>query len=147
MMTMQPWLARPLRRFVGTAAMAVGGQAFIHGLLFPAPALPPADVDRAVVVQANGSRDELRDPAAVHRIVAFVRAPREEAGMHLPNGRLHKPVDARTTTFYREGQVEGRMFSNARILILPAGPHQDVWYFLTPAEGAELQRLMGESTR
>jgi hypothetical protein len=138
---MRSWLARPLRRFLGTAVMAVGGQAFIHGLLFPPPAFPPEDVDRAVV-ESNESREEIRDAAAVRRLVAFIRAPREQGGMHLPNGRLHKPVDARTTTFYRRGQVEGRMLSAARVLILSAGPHQDVWYFLTPAEGAALQRLM-----
>jgi hypothetical protein len=147
MMTMKPWLARPLRRFVGTAVMAVGGLAGIHGLLFPPPAFPPPHADRAVVSGIDGSRYEIRDPAAVRRLVGFVRAPREQAGMHLPNGRLHKPVDARTTTFYRGGQVEGRMLSNARILILSAGPHQDVWYFLTPAEGLELQRLMEMGTR
>lgn len=144
-MMMKPWMARTLRRSLLLTAMAVGGQAFIHGLLFPAPAFPPADVDRAVV-EGNESRDEIRDPAAVLRLTAFVRAPKKEGGMHLSNGRLHKPVDARTTTFYRGGQVEGRMLSTARILILSAGPRQDVWYFLTPAEGAELQRLMGGNT-
>lgn len=140
---MRSGFARALRRFLGTAAMAVGGQAAVHALLFPAPAFPPPHVDRAVT-EGNGLREELRDPAAVRRLAAFVRAPREQPGTHLPNGRLHKPVDARTTTFYRRGQVEGRMLSTARIVILSAGPHQDVWYFLTPAEGLELQRLMGE---
>ncbi|MBW3572169.1 MAG: hypothetical protein KY467_13800 [Gemmatimonadetes bacterium] len=144
-MTMKPGLARALRRFVGTMVMLVGGQAGIYRLLYPPPAFPQASADR-VVVEANGSVHEIRDPAAVRRLVAFIRAPKEHGGLRMPH-YMHLPNDAGSAVFYRGEQAQVRIVWVTRLIVLPAARNRDVWYFLSPREGAELQRLMGGNTR
>jgi hypothetical protein len=138
---MRPGIARALRRFVGTAVMLFGGQACIHRLLNPLPEFPSPRADR-VVVEANGSVREIRDPAAVRRLVAFIRAPREREGVRMPHF-MHHPNPARSAVFYRGEQAQVRIVWVPRLIILPAAHDRDVWYFLTPGEAAKLQRLMG----
>lgn len=138
---MKPWLARPLRRFVGTAVMAVGGQVFIHALLFPPPHFPPADADRVTVWQAGGDR-EIRDPATVRRAAALVRAQRGREWERYPQ-IIHLPVDGRMAYFHRGEQALGRIVWNPAVLVLETGRHHYTVFRLTPAEAAELDRLLG----
>jgi hypothetical protein len=138
---MRPGIARALRRFVGTAVMLFGGQACIHRLLNPLPEFPSPRADR-VVVEANGSVHEIRDPAAVRRLVAFIRAPREREGLRMPHF-MHHPNPAGSAVFYRGEQAQVRIVWVPRLIILPAAHDRDVWYFLTAQEGLQLQRLMG----
>lgn len=142
MMTMRPWLARPLRRFVGTAVMLIGGQAFLHRLYHPPPQMPPAGVDRVVVVDVfSRSRYEIRDPAAARRVAAFVRGSREHEGIRQPE-RVHHPIPMHTLTFYRGEREQGAVVWSGRLITVPAGRREHVWYFLTAGEAAEFQRLM-----
>jgi hypothetical protein len=140
-MTLKPWLARALRRFLGTAVMAVGGQAFIHALLFPPPVFPPADADR-ITVQADGSDREIRDPATVRRALAIVRAQRGREWTRYPE-IFHLPSDGRIAYFHRGQQVQGRFVWNPAVLILETRHHYYVIFRLTPSEAAELDRLLG----
>lgn len=139
-MTLTTWLARPLRRFLGTAVMLIGGQAFIHRLYFPPPELPPARVDR-VVVDGFGSVYEIRAPAAARRIAAFIRGPRERDAVRMPE-HMHHPPELYRLTFYRGDQARGTAIWVGRLISVPAGGRGHVWYYLTEREGADFQRLM-----
>jgi hypothetical protein len=74
MMTMPGWLARPLRRFAGTAAM-FGGQAFVYGRLHPGPEMPPREARRPALQahprgrRAPGAADPGRKAAELRRAV------------------------------------------------------------------------------
>ena len=45
-MTMKPWLARALRRALGTAALLVAAESLLHRTFYARPELPAADADR-----------------------------------------------------------------------------------------------------
>lgn len=142
---MRSWKVRALRRFVGTAVMLIGGQAFIHRLLYPLPDLPSYRVDRVVVVDPEEFVYEIRDPAAVRRLVAFIRAPKEHDPKWMPES-FHTPNDSWKAAFYRGERVDAGLVWAGRAIIFPVGHRQKVWYFLTAEEGAELQRLMGRGS-
>ncbi len=141
MMTMRPWLARSLRRFLGTTVMLFGAQHFIHRLYNPPPEFPPARVDRVVVSGTDGSRYEIRDPIAARRIAAFVRGPKKRQGERFPEHN-HHPVELHTLTFYRGDRKSATVIQSGRLITVPAGRRQHVWYFLTEGELAQFQRLM-----
>ncbi|WP_420126563.1 hypothetical protein [Longimicrobium sp.] len=142
---MRPWKVRALRRFVGTAVMLIGGQAFIHRLLYAPPDLPSHRVDRVVVVDPEDFVYEIRDPAAVRRLVAFIRAPKEKEPMRMPDF-IHRPNDSWSAAFYRGERVEAELVWAGRAIIFSVAHNQNVWYFLSAEEGAELQRLTGRSS-
>jgi hypothetical protein len=77
-MMMKPWMARALRRFLGTSVMLIGGQSVIHGLLYPGPEMPPAGTDLVRVLRGDGIH-EITDPATVEGMTAFVRGLRGPA--------------------------------------------------------------------
>lgn len=141
-MTMPNWLARPLRRFAGTAAMMMfGGQAFVHGLLYPGPDMPPRDADRVIASMPGGDTVRISDQAAVRRIAAFVRA-RDDVFIRVSDDRDHF-WHMRTLCFHR-GPVEFPCVRfSAEGMIIDAG-HDVLLYKLTPADAAHLERLLAE---
>ena len=137
-MTMNPWLARALHHALLTMAMVLG----VHTLLFAAvearPELPPADVDRVSVWHPDGASYEIRDPAAVARMVAFARE-RRVGWSRLPPTVCF--VDFSRASFYKGAEPRGWISWNARTLEAPAGDATAI-YPLPPNERAELQRLL-----
>lgn len=140
---MNSHITRALRRFVGTAVMMVGGQAYIHGLLFPGPEMPPADTDLVRVSNADGIH-EISDPATVQRLTAFarglhgpaVRMPGDRAqSFGIPTACFHRtalhPTD---DTFVCLKYAPEAMFLPAR--------HDELVYRIRPEQGAEFQRMV-----
>jgi hypothetical protein len=141
-MTMPTWGARALRRFLLTMAMVMGvGQFFVYRTLHPRPGMPPRDVDRVVAGTGDGATRIIRDPARVRGIVAFVRARREEK-YRFNHGMRDILWNVPPLHFYRRGKVQARTRWTGQMIAIEAR-HEAVVYYLTPAEGAELQRLLG----
>jgi hypothetical protein len=138
-MTLAPWLARALRRFVGRAAMAVGGQAFIHGLVFPDPEMPPADVDRVEVSTGDGFSYEIHDAAVVARATGFTRSL-DGRWTYLPGSIGPSPMQR--ATFYRGDHAQGWVMWNEEVAVIPARDGSAV-FRLGPGEAAAFGRLLG----
>jgi hypothetical protein len=137
-MTMKPAFARPLRRTLLTMTMLLGVHALLYGAVDARPELPPADVDRVSVWHPDGASYEIRDPAAVARMVAFARERR--IGWMRVSPTLDF-VDFSRASFYRGAELRGWIAWNARTLEAPSGDATAV-YPLLPDERAELQRLL-----
>lgn len=138
-MTLKPWLARPLRRFLGTAAMVIGGQACIHGLIFPGPEMPPADVDRVEVSTWDGFSYEVHDAAVVARVAGFVRSL-DGRWTYLPG--FIGPSQMPRATFYRGDHRTAWVMWNEEVAVVPARDGSAV-FRLVPGEAAALDRLLG----
>lgn len=137
-MTMKPAFARPLRHALLTMAMLLGTHTLLFGAVEERPELPPANVDRVEVVTPNGASYEIRDPAAVARLVAFAREPRIGWMRISPTICF---VDLTGASFYKGAQMRGRIFWTARSLMVSSADATAA-YPLTPDKHAELQRLV-----
>lgn len=140
-MTLHPWLARALRRFLGTSVMMLGGLVALQDFLHATPELPPpVGVDRVEVSTEDGAHT-ITDPAKVARIVAIVRGHRGELN------RVSEIVcllSSRRATFYQGAAPRGSIsWGTQSIDIRVRG--EIVFLSLTPRQGAELRRLL--STR
>ena len=140
-MTMKPAFARPLRRALLTMAMLLGVHTLLFGAVEERPELPPADVDRVEVVTPDGASYEIRDPAAVARLVAFARE-RRIGWTRIPPTICF--VDLTGASFYKGAEMRGRVFWNARSLHVPSADATAA-YPLTPGEQAELRRLLAQA--
>lgn len=142
-MMMNSHLARALRRFLGTAVMMIGGQAYIHGLLYPGPEMPPAGTNLVRVLKADGIH-EITDPATIERMAAFVRGLREPA-MRMSRDRSHF-FGIPTACFHRTSSHPTDdtfvCLQYARdVMILQAG-HDELTYRISPEQGAAFERLV-----
>jgi hypothetical protein len=140
---MNSHVARALRRFLGTAVMMIGGQAYIHGLLYPGPEMPPAGTNLVRVPKADGIH-EITDPATIERLTAFVQSLRGPA-VRMPRERSHH-FGVPTACFHRtEIHPTDDTFVCLQyaqeFMILQAG-HDELTYRISPAKGAEFQRLV-----
>lgn len=137
MMTMRPWLARPLRRFLGTSVMVIAGHSGIYRIHHLRPDLPPAGVDRVEVVTMEGSRT-ITDPAAVARIVAIVRA-RDAEWERVPGSfcLLGTP----RASFYQGTVERGSIVLGPRAIGVRSR-HAFSSRVLSVQEAADLQRLV-----
>lgn len=138
-MMMRSWLARPLWRFVGTAAMLLAAEnAISRAVDVPADLPPAAGVDRVVVLERGGSPREIRDPTSVARIVEFVR-DRRAGWMYVP------PIvgfpDISHLVFYEGAELRGEVFWNAHNLGGSSGLDTAVRP-LSRSDLAELRRLL-----
>ena len=137
-MTLNPWLARALRRFLGTSVTMLGGLVALDDLLHVTPELPPpAGVDR-VEVSVEGGTHAITDPATVARIVAIVRGHQGELS------RVSEIVcllSSRRATFYQGATPRGSIsWGTQSIEIRTRG--EIIFLSLTPRRGAELVRLL-----
>lgn len=137
-MMLKTWLARPLRRFLGTSVMMLGGLAALDGFLHATPELPPpAGVDR-VEVSMEGGTHTITDPATLARIVAIVR------GHHGELNRFSEIVcllSSRRATFYQGATPRGSIsWGTQSIEVRTRG--EIIFLSLTPRQGAELGRLL-----
>lgn len=141
-MTLRPWLARALRRFVGTSAMMVGGLAALDDFLHATPELPPpAGVDRVQVATEDGSHT-ITDPATVARIVAIVRGHQGELNRFPEIVCL---LSSRRATFYQGATPRGSIsWGTQSIEVTTRG--EIIFLSLTPRRGAELVRLLGPAS-
>ncbi len=135
---MNSWLAPPLRRFAGTAAMLLAADTAVTRALDVPADLPPVDVDRVVVLERGIPVRDIRDPAAVARIVQFVRG--RQAGW-LPIPLTAAIPDISHLAFYRHAELQGSVFWNAHNLGASSGLETAVRP-LTRSELAELRRLV-----
>lgn len=137
MRTVPSWLARPLRRFLGTAVMMVAGHSGIYHVYHARPELPPAGVDRVEVVTMEGSRT-ITDRAAVTRILAIVRS-RDGEWERVPGSfcLLGTP----RASFYQGAAPRGTIVL-ARRAIGVQSRHAFSSRVLSAGEAAELQRLL-----
>lgn len=140
-MTLATWIARPLRRFLGTAVMLAGGMSVIHHLHYPRPRFPHPGADR-VTVWVDGTRREIRDPARVRRIAAFIRVRQARDWRPIPEFVAHF-TDGRSVSFHRGARTVGSLIVTPELMSVPAGPRWTATLLLTPAETAELHRLLG----
>lgn len=138
---MKPWIARTLRRSLLLAAMALGTQELLHRAIFAPAEFPPASVDRMIARTPEGSSREVSDSAAVARVVAFVRA---RGGWAQRPRQIHPSSTVSNATFYRGDVEHGWLAWTPRLIIVPAGDEVAL-IPLSPDEGAEFQRLMGEN--
>jgi hypothetical protein len=137
-MKMEPRFARPVRRAMLTMAMLLGAHAALFAAVEARPELPPVDVDRVEVVTPDGTSYEIRDPAAVARLVAFARE-RRIGWMRISPTICF--VDFSRASFYKGSEPRGWISWNARNLQAPSGD-ATAMYPLPPHERAELQRLL-----
>jgi hypothetical protein len=137
-MTMSPWLARSLRHALLSMAMVLGVHTLLFGAVEERPELPPADVDRVSVWRPDGATYEIRDPAAVARLVAFARE-RRVGWVHVSPTVCF--ADFSRASFYKGAELRGWIAWNARLLEAPTGEATAI-YPLAPNERAELQRLV-----
>lgn len=138
MMTMRPWLARPLRRSLLMMAMLTASQTLLYRAVDALPELPSADADRVVVHTPDGAERVIRDPASVARMVTFARE-RRHGWIHVsPTMDFFNDTYAR---FYRGGEMRGWISWSAWSLSAPTR-HASATYPLPPAERAELRRLL-----
>ena len=137
-MTLRTWLARPLRRFAGTAAMLLAADTAVARALDVPADLPSAAADRVVVLEGGIPVREIRDPAAVARIVEFVHDRR--AGW-IPVLPVVAIPDISHLAFYQGAELRGAVFWNAHNLGASSGL-KTVVRPLTRTELAELRRLV-----
>ena len=137
-MTMKTWLARALRRFLGTAVMVLAADAALYRALFPPPAFPAADADRVTVRMPDGGSHQITDPATVAGITAAVRKARSER-IRIPR-QIHG-WDTPGVRFYRGQAERGWILCGPRYIGVPAGVHVAV-FSTGPDEAAELHRLL-----
>ena len=137
MTTMRPWLARPLRRFLGTSVMMIAGHSGIYRIHHLRPDLPPPAVDRVEVVMMEGSRT-ITNPAAVARIVAIVRS-RDAEWERFPGSvcLLGTP----RASFYQGAVERGTIVLGPRAIGVRSR-HAFSSRVLSIQEAAELQRLL-----
>lgn len=136
-MRMKSWLARPLRRFLGTAAMMIAGLDGIYRVHHARPELPPASVDRVEVLAMDGSH-VIRDGSTVARIVALVRS-RDGEWSRYPGGvcLLGTP----RVSFYQGAVHRGSIVWGPRVIGVQT--HNALSSRgLSLSEAAELQRLL-----
>lgn len=138
-MTLQPWLARPLRRFLGTSVMLIGGQASINDWVFPDPGLPRPDVDRVEVSTPDGVSFEIHDAAAVARAAGFARSLHGR-WTYLPG--FVGPSAMPRATFFRDDRRQGWLMWNREVALVPARDGSAV-FRLGPGQAAELDQLLG----
>lgn len=139
-MILRTWIARPLRRFVGTALMLVGTMAVIDHLHLPQARFPRSGADR-VTVWDDGAWREIRDPARVRRIAAFIRERQGRDWRAVPEFAQHYS-NARAVLFHRGERLLGRVTFAPDVLSVEAGRRWGRQLILDPAESAELQRLL-----
>lgn len=143
MMMMKPWMARALRRFLGTSVMLIGGQSVIHGLLYPGPEMPPRGTNLVRLPAADGTH-EITDPATVARLTTFVRELRGPA-IRVVGDRMDA-FNTPTACFHRTGshpadEVFICLQYAADAMLLSA--RRDVLvYRISPEAGARFQRLV-----
>jgi hypothetical protein len=134
---MKSWLARPLRRFLGTAAMMIAALDGIYRVHHARPELPPASVDRVEVSAMDGSH-VITDRSTVARIVALVRS-RDEEWSRYPGGicLLGTP----RVSFYDGAVHRGTIVWGPRVVGVQTR-HAIYSRGVSPRDGAELQRLL-----
>jgi hypothetical protein len=136
-MTLAPWLARALRRFVETAAMMIAGHEGMYRIHHARPALPPAHVNRVEVRTMEGSHT-ITDRAAVARIVALVRSDRGEWSRYPGAICL---LGTPRISFYQGAVHRGTIVWGPRVIGVQTR-HAISSRGLSPQDAAELQRLL-----
>jgi hypothetical protein len=136
-MTMKPWVARALRRFVGNAAILLAAQEAYYRVLHDRPDLPPAGIDR-VELSTFGGTHAVTDPAKVGRIVAIVRSHDGEWTRFPDEVCL---LGTPRIVFYQGGAEWGRMVLGPRVIGVRTR-HAISTRVLSPADAGELHRLL-----
>ena len=138
-MTMSTALARMLRRTLINSALLFAALAGAQEMLLADPTLPPADVDRVVVEEQDGSQHEITDPAAVKRLVRFVRSRGGKATPIRSGGGcwFSAPDSTMSAEFYRGTELHAWISQNDETLLM--GP---AYVVLSYRETAEIRRLM-----
>lgn len=136
-MTLRMWLARPLRRFLGTGVMVAAAHAGSFRAFQARPELPPVTVDRVEVARLDGSR-AITDRAAVARMVAIVRAHPGEWTRFPETVCLPGSPGA---SFYQGAARRGSIVLGTNVIVLYTR-HGSSTRMLSGRDAAELQRLM-----
>jgi hypothetical protein len=136
-MTMKPWLARALRRALGTMGMLLAAENALYRVHHARPELPPPGVDRVEVVTMEGSHT-ITDRAAIDGILAILGSQAGE-WTRLP-GTVCGP-GAPNAVFYEGTVPRGSIFLGQRVITTQAR-RGTVSRVLSPRDAAEIQRLL-----
>jgi hypothetical protein len=137
-MTMKPWLARALRRFVGNAVILLAAQEAYYRVLHDRPDLPPAGIDR-VELRSFADTHVVTDRAMVDRILEIVRSHDGEWTRFPDQVCL---LGTPSMEFYDGGELWGRMVLGPRAIGVRTQSAFST-RVLTLADAAELHRLLG----
>jgi hypothetical protein len=137
-MTMKPWLARALRRALGTMGILLAAENALYRVHHARPDLPPPGVDRVEVVTMEGSRS-ITDRAAIEGILDIVRSHAGEWSRVPGTVCL---LGSPGATFYQGAAFRGTMVWGPGSIVLNDRRMEAV-RMLSPRDAAELQRLMG----